>query len=121
MATSQVPVNLPAGQDRSGLEGSSAAPVRSPVPGPQKTMAPAAPMPVGQAATLAFDRTDPAMRAHLAAAGSGTPLAATPQTATPAHAYMGLGLLFVVAALAILALGWRGPRPRRRRGPEGAD
>tara|TARA_R110002124_G_scaffold38253_4_gene121452 strand:- start:9396 stop:11786 length:2391 start_codon:yes stop_codon:yes gene_type:complete len=121
MATSQVPVNLPAGQDRSGLEGSSAAPVRSPVPGPQKTMAPAAPVPAGQAATLAFDRTDPAMRAHLAAAGSGTPLAATPQTATPAHAYMGLGLLFVAAALAILALGWRGPRPRRRRGPEGAD
>ncbi len=117
LAAAQVPVNLPAGWDRGGLEGTPAAPV----PSLQKTMAPATPMPAGQAATLAFDRTDPAMRAHLAAAGSGTPLAATPQTATPAHAYMGLGALFVIAALAILALGWRGPRPRRRRGPEGAD
>ncbi|HBC07000.1 MAG TPA: marine proteobacterial sortase target protein, partial [Rhodospirillaceae bacterium] len=74
LAAAQVPVNLPAGWDRGGLEGTPAAPV----PSLQKTMAPATPMPAGQAATLAFDRTDPAMRAHLAAAGSGTPLAATP-------------------------------------------
>ncbi|MAY66232.1 MAG: marine proteobacterial sortase target protein, partial [Rhodospirillaceae bacterium] len=125
MAAAQVPVNLPAGQDRAGLEGVPAAPLPthapSPVPGPQKTMAPTAPVPAGQAATLAFDRTDPAMRPHLAAAVSGTPLMAAPQTATPAHAYMGLGLLFVIAALAILALGWRGPRRRRRQGSEGAD
>ncbi len=121
LATAQVPTNLPAGWDRDGLEGAPATPVRSPVPGPQKTMAPATPMPAGQAATLAFDRTDPAMRAHLTAAVPGTPLAAAPQTATPAHAYMGLGVLFVLAALAILALGWRGPRPRRRSDSEGAD
>lgn len=118
LADAQVPVNLPAGWDRSGLEGAPDTPVPSPMPGPQKTMAPA---PAGQAATLAFNRADPAMRAHLAAV-SGTPLAAAPRTATPAHAYMGLGVMFVIAALAILALGWRGPRPRRRRrDPEGAD
>lgn len=117
MATSQVPANLPAGWDRSGLEGAPDAPVPSPMPGPQKTMAPA---PAGHAATLAFNRADPAMRAHLAAV-SGTPLAAAPQTATPAHVYMGLGVMFLIAALAILALGWRGPRRHRRRGPEGAD
>tara|TARA_R110000772_G_scaffold73216_3_gene159583 strand:- start:6882 stop:9242 length:2361 start_codon:yes stop_codon:yes gene_type:complete len=123
LAVAEVPVNLPAGWDRSGIEGTPSAPVAAPVPvpSPQKTMTPAAPMPAGQATTLAFDRTDPAMRAHLTAAVSGTPLATAPQTATPAHAYMGLGALFVIAALAILALGWRGPRPRRRRGPEGAD
>lgn len=117
LATSQVPANPPAGWNRTGLEGAPAAPVPSPMPGLQKTMAPA---PAGHAATLAFNRTDPALRAHLAAV-SGTPLAAAPQTATPAHVYMGLGVMFVIVALAILALGWRGPRPRRGRGPEGAD
>ncbi|MEQ9554126.1 MAG: marine proteobacterial sortase target protein [Rhodospirillales bacterium] len=118
LATAQVPTNLPAGWDRAGLEGAPAAPVPSPAPGPQKATAPA---PAGQAATLAFNRADPAMRVHLAAAVSGTPLAAAPQTATPAHVYMGLGLLFVIAALAILALGWRGPRRSRHQGPKGAD
>ena len=117
LAAAQVPTNLPAGWDRSGLEGASDTPVPSPMPGPQKTMAPA---PAGHAATLAFNRADPAMRAHLAAV-SGMPLAAAPQTATPAHVYMGLGVMFLIAALAILALGWRGPRRHRRRGPEGAD
>ena len=124
MAQTQVPTNLPAGWDRSGLEAASGSPAapQPPAPGPRKTMAPAAPGPNGQAATLAFDRADPAVRSHLAAAVAGTPLAAAPRTATPAHAYMGLGVLFVVAALAILTLGWRGPRPRRRRrDPEGAD
>jgi Ca-activated chloride channel family protein len=124
VAGTQVPTNLPAGWWRDGVEGPSDVPasVPAPVPGPRKAMAPAyiGPDHVGQAAALAFDRSDPALRGHLSAA-SGLPLAASPQTATPAHAYMGLGVLFVIAALAILTLGWRGPRPRRRGKPEGAD
>jgi Ca-activated chloride channel family protein len=121
LAASQVPVNLPAGWDRAGVEGAPASPAPPPQPGPQKAMAPTTPAPDGQAATLTFDRADPAMRVHLAAAVSGTPLAAAPRTATPAHAYMGLGVLLVIAALSIAALGWRAPRPRRRRNPDGAD
>ena len=116
LAEGQVPVNLPAGWDRDAIEGTPNGPVPAPAPTLRKTMAPTAP---GRAATLAFNRTDPAVTAHLAAAVSGTPLAAAPQTATPAHAYMGLGVLFVIAALAILTLSWRGPRPRRRRSDTG--
>ena len=83
----------------------------APVADPDSAMGrPEAP---GQGAALAFDRTDPAVRLHLAAAVAGTPLLAMPQTATPAEAYMALGVLFVVAAFAMLLLGWRGPRPPR--------
>ena len=136
LSEAQVPVNLPAGWQRDHVEGAPADP--KPAPGPQKTLAPSpdslspdaraanAVAPVadpdsamgrpeapGQGAALAFDRTDPAVRLHLAAAVAGTPLLAMPQTATPAEAYMALGVLFVVAAFAMLLLGWRGPRPPR--------
>ena len=136
LSEAQVPVNLPAGWQRDHVEGAPADP--KPAPGPQKTLAPSpdslspdaraanAVAPVadpdsamgrpeapGQGAALAFDRTDPAVRLHLATAVAGTPLLAMPQTATPAEAYMALGVLFVVAAFAMLLLGWRGPRPPR--------
>ena len=109
MAEGQVPTNLPAGWDRDAIEGAPKAP--DAMPTLQKTMAPDRPA-AGHAATLAFDRSDPRMRPHLAAAGAAAPLAVLPQTGTPAQAYMGLGVLFVIAALAMLTLGWRGPRRR---------
>ena len=138
LSETQVPVNLPAGWQRDHVEGAPADPKSA--PDPKKTMAPSPdslspdaraangeaadptidadsaldrPETPGQAAALAFDRTDPAVRLHLAAAVAGTPLLAMPQTATPAEAYMALGVLFVIAAFAMLLLGWRGPRPPR--------
>lgn len=127
LADGTVPGNLPAGWDRDAIEGAPSSPVPGSAPKLKKTKASITPMvpdavPAmpGQAATLSFDRNDPRMRVHLAA-GSGTPLPVVPQGATPAQAYMGLGVLFVIAALAMLTLGWRGPRRRPRNDDAGDD
>lgn len=56
----------------------------------------------------------PVLDVHLAAAVVGTPLMAVPKAATSAQAYMALGLLFLIAAVAMMTLGWREPGSRNK-------
>ncbi|PIW28803.1 MAG: hypothetical protein COW30_06670 [Rhodospirillales bacterium CG15_BIG_FIL_POST_REV_8_21_14_020_66_15] len=52
----------------------------------------------------------PAPQDRAAPPAAVAPLAAASGFAGAAEAFMGLGVLFLIAALLVLALGWRGPR-----------
>ncbi|MEK9672627.1 MAG: VWA domain-containing protein [Rhodospirillaceae bacterium] len=112
MASAKVPLNLPKGSSREHIEGpagpgaSNGGGIHPTAEDPRKALAVSSGL---FQPAMAFDRTDPALRTHLAAAVAGTPLLAMPRTATPAQGFMALGILFMMAAVALLIAGLREP------------